>query len=71
MLGTSIRDTITWTIDKPITFEKSMKNFSIALKTFDGRERTFSADGHDKFFDVIREPTRLVIRPIVPTDLLQ
>lgn len=67
--GTPVAETVVWSADKPINFVPQQTRFSITLRTFDGRERTFSANGHDKFFSVVTEPNRVVIRPTVPNDL--
>lgn len=68
--GKVIKGTVGWFEEIPIVFEEGMENYTLNIKTYDGRTRTFSSAGSDKFYRISSEPTRVVIMPKTPTDLL-
>ncbi|MBP8648567.1 MAG: hypothetical protein KBI02_09205 [Thermomonas sp.] len=61
---------LTWGKDSAIDLPEGVESLEISVTTFDGRTRLFTGTGTDKFFDVRREPERLLIEPKVPNDLL-
>lgn len=61
---------LSWIKDKAIALPVDMSSFDLKIITFDGRERLFKNPGADRFFDVKKNKSTLVITPKVPTDLL-
>ena len=68
--GKVVKGTVGWFDDVPIVFEDGVESYALNIKTYDGRTRTFSSSGSDKFYRVSKEPTRIVITPKPPTDLM-
>lgn len=60
---------LTWTSDQSLTIPPNTSAIALNVSTFDGRKRTFTGAGEDKFFDVLRGGTELVITPRQPPDL--
>lgn len=60
---------MTWTEDLRLPIPQDFKSLQLEVSTFDGRKRIFTDTGADKFFDVIRGGSELIIRPRQPADL--
>ncbi|MBF6990786.1 hypothetical protein [Cupriavidus sp. IK-TO18] len=60
---------LNWTEDLRLPIPQNFKSVQLEVTTFDGRKRIFTDSGADKFFDVIRGGSELIIRPRQPADL--
>jgi hypothetical protein len=58
-----------WTKDESLDLPANLKSFKLSLTTFDKRERTFNSTDADKFFNVRKSPSSIVLTPKVPGDL--
>ncbi|MBL8452573.1 MAG: hypothetical protein JNK97_07485 [Zoogloea sp.] len=59
---------ISWTSDTTIPIPENMKSFALNVTTFDGIKRTYGSSGDGKFYQIIKEANRYVIRPQIPLD---
>lgn len=67
--GPSGTGSVGWTADQIISLPENLKTLTLDVKTFDGIQRSHSGDGSGSYYKLYKEPTRLLIKPQVPTDL--
>ena len=62
--------TLTWTREVSLPLPPDAETAELTATTFDGRVVRFAGSDDDKFFEIRRQPTRFVIVPKVPEDVL-
>lgn len=60
---------VSWTDDVALKLPTNLKAWTITVRTFDGRSRTFNTTGADKFFSVSKSADAIILNPIVPSDI--
>jgi hypothetical protein len=65
-----VQGSLGWTGDVAIPLPPDTESFALRVNTFNGEERVVTNAHTDKMFTVMREPSRLILRPVVPQDIL-
>ena len=67
----TVRGSLGWARDEVITMPADTQSFELRVSTMDGREHVFTNSGEVPLVSIVREGNRLVLRPVLPTDIVR
>lgn len=68
--GPSATGSMSWTSDQTIQLPPNLKSFTLEVNTFEGIQRIHTNDDSTPIYTVTKEPSRILLRPKIPQDLL-
>lgn len=60
---------LNWNEDREFQLPPNLRGLSITLVLFDGSQQIQTNDANTKYYSLVKEPTRFLIRPKIPTDV--